>query len=517
MDKLLIYSFKSAISLAVLYFFYRIFLGKSTHFRLNRFVIVFSVIISIVLPPLANLFRLPIPDTLNFTISFPVSGNAVSESTPIGEISVQNKLSLIEIIGLIYVGGAVIILARLAYQAIYLHAVARLSKTSYIRGFKIISLDTDMVPFSYFKRIFIPAGRFNENSMESVILHEKTHLSQGHYMDLFVIQVITLLQWFNPFIWLFEKSLKEVHEFLADEAVLQTGNDMGNYQAILVNEAMGGPVFILTNQFNKSIIKKRILMMKKVKSPKIAQLKALLIVPLLAGLLMAFANPSLISQTVNNEVTIKGNVSDRFTGKPVAGANIIIKDKMVGTITDLEGNYQIIINSSDNKLVFTFTGYRTQEITIGKNSIINVQLEPDILAIDFNNSNSFVPIEKKEDQNESKPDKKDAKPEFDEGFIFVEELPAYPGGTEALQKFIQSNLQYPAEAKNAGLEGTVMVIYTINEKGEVTNAKVIRGVRMDIDKEALRVTNLIKGWKPAMHGGRPVSATVTMPIEFKLK
>ena len=101
-------------------------------------------------------------------------------------------------------------------------------------------------------------------------------------------------------------------------------------------------------------------------------------------------------------------------------------------------------------------------------------------------------------------------------YTISEELPSYPGGTVALAKFISENIQYPDKAREAGLEGTVMVNYIIDEKGDIKSAKVMRGLGLEIDKEALRVTNLIKGWKPASQNGKPIATTVIMPVEFKL-
>ena len=110
---------------------------------------------------------------------------------------------------------------------------------------------------------------------------------------------MTVLQWFNPVMWFYEKSIKEVHEYLADDAVLHSGSNQGKYQALLVNQAIGGPVFILTNQFNQSLIKKRIMMMKKMKTSQMAKFKALLILPLIAGLMLAFMNPPVKTVGVN--------------------------------------------------------------------------------------------------------------------------------------------------------------------------------------------------------------------------
>jgi TonB family protein len=353
----------------------------------------------------------------------------------------------------------------------------------------------------------------DEGSMDSIIAHEKSHLTQGHYLDLFIIEAISILQWFNPIIWLFEKSIKEIHEFLADEEVLKSGKNRAKYQALLVNQALGGPVFIFTNQFNQSLIKKRIMMMKNTKTSRAAKLKALLIVPLIAALLLAFANPPLISQSGGNQIVIKGNVSDRFSGKAVAGANLMIKGTTIGTISDLQGNYQLIVNTTDEALIVTVAGYRTQVIPVGNNSKINVQLEQDIVAIDFSRENQFVLKDKPVNTGKAKTE---GKPESDGRFVFVEEMPAYPGGTFALNKFIHENLKYPAEAKKAGLEGTVLVSYIIDYDGQLKSIQVIRGLGPDMDDEALRVTRMIKGWKPANQGGRPIATMVTMPVEFKL-
>ena len=95
-------------------------------------------------------------------------------------------------------------------------------------------------------------------------------------------------------------------------------------------------------------------------------------------------------------------------------------------------------------------------------------------------------------------------------------MPGYPGGTDALLQYIQTNLKYPEDARIKGIEGEVLVCYTINEQGKVTDAKILRGISPEIDKEALRITNSIKGWQPATQDGKYISMVVSMPIEFKI-
>jgi TonB family protein len=225
-----------------------------------------------------------------------------------------------------------------------------------------------------------------------------------------------------------------------------------------------------------------------------------------------FSNPPLISQTGGKELVVKGKVVSMLSGNPLPGANILIKGTYIGTITDLEGNYKLTINGPDDILIITSVGYKNQFLPVGNNSTINVNLEPDIMAIEFNKDNKFDEEEPKIANEKDNSEKSNSS-----GFVFIEELPSYPGGTFALQKFLQDNLQYPAEAKAAEREGTVIVSYIIDINGKIKSPQILRGLSTEMDNEALRITKLINGWKPGKQGGRPVATTVTMPIEFKLK
>jgi TonB family protein len=101
-------------------------------------------------------------------------------------------------------------------------------------------------------------------------------------------------------------------------------------------------------------------------------------------------------------------------------------------------------------------------------------------------------------------------------YVVVEENPSYPGGLGALYQFLQANLQYPESARQNKVEGTVLVQYTIDKEGVIRQAKVMRGVSPELDREALRLTNLITGWKPATQNGKSLKRVVTMPVQFNL-
>jgi TonB family protein len=373
-------------------------------------------------------------------------------------------------------------------------------------------------------RIFIPDGKYTDHALTSVIEHERSHLKQYHLLDILMIEMAIAFQWFNPFVWFYERSLKEIHEYLADDAVLKKGIPQGNYQALLVNEAIGGPVFTMSNQFNQSLIKKRIVMMTKMKTSGKAKLKALLFLPLIAVLLVAFASPqkpdkprfnfsSGVNKTLpTQEVVVNGKVTEKQSGEPIPGVHVIIAGTTTGTQTDLSGNYSIKAQGNNSVLVFSFVGYKTVQVTAGNKGSFDVSLETEVHTIDFSKKN-YMEVPEMKDEN-----KEVSKTAINEPvFVAVEEMPSYPGGTKALQEFINVNLKYPEAAQKAKVEGTVMVNFVITAQGKTKDCKVVRSASPLLNQEALRVVGLFANWNPGKQNGKAVKFTVNVPIEFKLK
>jgi protein TonB len=102
-------------------------------------------------------------------------------------------------------------------------------------------------------------------------------------------------------------------------------------------------------------------------------------------------------------------------------------------------------------------------------------------------------------------------------FMIVEEMPEFPGGQAALQKYLASSVKYPVIAQENGIQGRVYIQFVINTKGEVTNATILRGVDPSLDREALRVVEAMPKWKPGKQRNRPVRVSYTVPINFVLQ
>jgi TonB family protein len=208
-------------------------------------------------------------------------------------------LSWFEIAGVIYLTGVAIFTLRLIFQLIQLAMIVHRNKITRLEGMNIVFVDRGYSPFSFFNLVFLRKEYFADGKFTPVLAHEKVHIRQYHTLDLLLIEIVTIVQWFNPFVWFLGSSMKGIHEFLADAGVLKEGFIKNDYQTLILNEAMGLQVNNLTNNFNVSLIKNRIYMMTKSHSGSWAVSKLLFIVPAIICLVLIFSagsTPNLLAQ-----------------------------------------------------------------------------------------------------------------------------------------------------------------------------------------------------------------------------
>ena len=127
-----------------------------------------------------------------------------------------------------------------------------------------------------------------------------------------------------------------------------------------------------------------------------------------------------------------------------------------------------------------------------------------------------APVKKAEPKKEVKDVKASVIKNEERVFDVVEEMPKFPGGDDALIKFLHESIKYPAEAEKAGKQGRVVVTFVVNKDGSVDNAKVVRSVDEKLDAEALRVVNAMPKWHPGKQRGQEVNVKFTLPVTFKL-
>jgi TonB family protein len=274
---------KMAIYLAGFFLVYRVFLSRDTLYSRNRVYILFSLIASFILPlitvQMTRQLNLPVFGRVLSEIF--VSGTTSNTSSGIPDIS---AFSVYKWIFIIYIAGTLFFALKLVFDFLELFFLITRQKTGENRIIRFHGLNT--AGFSVFGHIFVN-NRLTPGETEEIIKHEQNHLNHHHSFDIVLLEIVKVFQWFNPVIHLFSRSLRAVHEFQADEGCLSMGTSVNSYQKLLMNQVFKSKIFTITNSFsNPSLIKKRMIMMTKKRSRTLANLKLLMVLPVIAAVML---------------------------------------------------------------------------------------------------------------------------------------------------------------------------------------------------------------------------------------
>lgn len=265
----LYYIAEANLYLIIFYAGYCLFLNKETHYTLNRIYLLSSCVLALVLPMLQLGFLKPHILSPAETID----PNLYPDGP---ELWQQNLIG-------IYVLGACLSAILFLFKLFKLWVIIRESYISKTEKHKLIHIDERNTAFSFFNYLFIAE---DTQGIDFITHHELVHIRQKHSIDIIFTEMLKVIGWFNPVIYLLQRSLKNVHEFIADEKTATINNDRLGYSAFLVNNAYGlGGSSITHSFFNNNLLKRRILMLNSERSGKLSTCKYLLIFPLFAGML----------------------------------------------------------------------------------------------------------------------------------------------------------------------------------------------------------------------------------------
>jgi len=476
------YLIESGISLSLFALVYFLFLRRETFFNVNRWFLLVSVGFSALLPLLHIPLYAPQPTLLPEVTVTPYV-NLLSTITIYGTGFTQDAEKFVlsyNLLGYIYLIGVAFFAIKLIIQLTQIIRLIARNKVVAEGKIKIVVLDREMSPFSFLNYIFVSNNLQNTNGWEKMLEHERQHIRQGHTFDVLLLEVIAVVQWFNPFFWMFRRALRENHEFLADQAVISHGTAPSWYKQILINQYVGDQI-VIANNFNYSLIKIRIKMMSKIKSRKITYAKILLGVILAGSLTASFAFEQ------KKSTSIPPNTDEKTTTFILDGHKLQVTatadglKKLMNVISE-SGDYERVINSTSiNEITFLSKNNKVDEIAV----------------VGFNSQEKSVKTD-------------------DEVFVVVEEMPEFPGGNLEMRKFLAQNVKYPVEAQKKGIQGKVYVTFVVNKDGSVSNAKISRSVDPILDAEAVRVVSILPKWKPGRQRGQDVAVLFTVPINFAL-
>ena len=332
MGTILFYIFESTLCLTILYFLFRLFFRKDTLFRTNRFLLLMGTVVCTLLPllqidvPQYTTLQLPITTVRHLLTEKEVNierERGVGEKHLSGEENLfmagkgddteENHANVIQAIPVIlllggcYFIGALVVLTFLLFSTIRMRRLIHSYPACNYGKYKLIICPEKIVSFSWGNTIVLSQEDYERNPGE-ILLHEQMHLQHRHTWDLLWMECIMILHWFNPAAWLLMRELREVHEYEADNGVINNGIDATEYQLLLVKKSVGTRLYSMACGFNHSKLKNRITMMLKRRTNNWARLKLLLFVPVAAGTLYAFARPEVkktVEQVINNPVSVK--------------------------------------------------------------------------------------------------------------------------------------------------------------------------------------------------------------------
>lgn len=283
------YLLEANLYLALFYAAYYLLLRRETYYQLNRVYLLSSSLLALIMPLLQLGILKPASEVIQVsTVETAGAGMAsqfaVQTTQPMPAPAIVSAPAIhINYYLWIYIVVAVLLTIDFGIRIFQLIRLSRRGKHTVINDFKIIEIDEDDRAFSFFNYLFISKKLA---ASDTVIRHEIVHIEQRHSMDIIYLELLKIICWFNPFVYLLQQSIKEIHEFIADNHVSAAGQDINAYTDFLVSNAYGmSEISLTSNFFNKNLLKNRIMMLHQKRSGSLARLKYLVALPLLAGML----------------------------------------------------------------------------------------------------------------------------------------------------------------------------------------------------------------------------------------
>ena len=385
MEPFALYLLKSVIWLSGFTLVYFLFLRNERFFILKRFFLISGILISVFFPLITVHYRVELPAPVVNSVDLTQAvGSTVQTAIP------EKQFDFRYILLMLYISGILFFAFKLIRNIRLINRSLRKATINSEEPVKLIRAPEFPSSFSFFNFIFINPS-LSEIEAREVVNHELVHIRQKHWFDLLMVELVRLLQWVNPFAWIYTGFIRLNHEYIADQVALRNTSDPAVYKATLLNQMFSTPVISLSNSFNYSITKNRFDMMKKIITSPYRRLKVLFILPVFAIVFYAFATPEYkyVEQTESPSVSqvspamqdqVKGIVTGE-DGKPVFLATIVAvwpnNAATVGVQTDSEGRFTLNDVGKDASLRISGIGYKEQTIKADFTSVMTIKMVKD--------------------------------------------------------------------------------------------------------------------------------------------
>ncbi len=552
------------------YLLYVLLLSRETFFHINRWYLLATLALGIAIP-MVDWHTLFFSNNHPIVIPLDQFHYSIQSITATPEV-ITAETTWQEVLWLIYQAGTLLFTLRFSYGLWQIWQVYRRSEVVQHGKYKIVYTDSEHLPYSFFNCLFW-SKQFDTNYTEQqqILRHEEAHINGWHTVDVLFMEILGILFWCSPMIYLYRASMRNVHEYLADAWVLQTTTKKA-YGRLLLSQSLSGFQIALANHFIHSQLKKRIIMMTRNHSPKRAMMKYLWMLPIVVLAVLIFSkrdqfptNKNVATASLSAEADYEQatqellNTHDpihkvveempRFPGcedkedgevrqecanqkllqfiysnikYPQAARDAGIQGTSVvsfvvekdGSITELKMLRSPGEGAFDEE-VLRVTGAMPKWIP-GKH-------EGEIVRVEFK-----LPVKfKLEDDGDATPTNA-TPPNANDIFKVVDEMPRFPGCEELagearkecsqtkLLEFIYSNIKYPESGRDAGIEGISVVGFVVEKDGTISSSEIKRSIGSDFDETILEVVAQMPKWIAGKQAGENVRVQFHLPVKFKL-
>ena len=541
---MLTYLLQASICWVAFYLLYHVSFRKNTFFTLNRFYLIFSLLMGLILPlcPVQQHFsyhEIIVEQSYDMPVIL-ISGAAemIHQTEQISPPGGDKSILLYCIYGL----GVLVLGFRYFYGLWQIFSLYTSGKKIKKNNYTLIHTQRNHPPFSFFRFLFCyQDSTYRQEDKNRIYRHEEAHIYGLHSFDIQFIELLKIIFWPSVVLLLYSRSLKTVHEYLADAAVLKNEVKKKQYGQLLIRQLQSGPLLAAAHYFTHSQLKKRLIMMTKTKTNRQYLYVYLLVVPLLSLFALAFSLPSgesaLAMPTYFEQEVDQFPIFNGCEQKATLEAQQrCSKEQLMAFIVQhLQYPKAAKAANAEGKVIVRFTVDKdgtTRDAEIVKHGSHGM----DEAALEVvNKIPKWTPATK---------DGKAVATQLSLPFIFkfptdkqvyeiVDEMPRFPGCEEetelqtrkdcaqkALFSYIFSNLQYPKEAKDQGLEGTVVTSFVVNTEGQLEDIAIDRSVHESLDKIVLKLmgsmNHMEAAWEPGQKDGEKVNVRMRLPIKFKL-
>lgn len=341
-----IYLLKVSALWLVFYLCYNLLLKRETFFQANRWFLLSGLVLAPILP-LITFTKTIWRESALATTSKNLVYNSKERLAEVSEgvVTASTGIDWMQILFVVYAVGVGILLLRLFWRGFTLARMLRNSDYTVIDKFRLIDDEEIAAPFSFFRYIAYNSEAYSKMELENIIKHEKVHSQQKHSIDVLVGEVVSVIFWFHPVVWLYKKAVLQNLEFLADTTAIEAAKDKKHYQMTLLKVTLYSQNLALTNAFYQPLIKKRIQMLNKDKSKPARLWKIGIVVPLLFIFVIQFQT-KVVAKTL--PITTS-SVTENELGERLITFHEVQKDTILKTETkkeDLKITKQGVVSSS---------------------------------------------------------------------------------------------------------------------------------------------------------------------------